>query len=77
VMIKKYTHKGWVFGYRNPSPAFTDDVIYCHYADSSSNSALVRYFKDRSPYVLQYDSTETRFRLFSADQTGWPLPEKK
>ena len=61
VMIKPFVPSGWVFGIRNPSPRFTDDVVYCQYADSVSNQKVVYYFHDRSPYILEYDTAVAHF----------------
>jgi hypothetical protein len=56
VMIEQLPSKGWVFGARNPSPQFTDDVVYCQYADNASNKATANYFHDRNLFVLKYDT---------------------
>jgi 4-amino-4-deoxy-L-arabinose transferase-like glycosyltransferase len=74
VMIQPYNHPGWVFGYRNPSPKFTDDIVYCQYADSVSNHDVVHYFHDRVPYTLKYDSIASHFVVLPVDkETGEPL----
>ena len=54
VMIERLLDKGWVFSYRNPAPLFTDDIIYCLYADRASNNAMVKYFRDGDFYFLHY-----------------------
>jgi hypothetical protein len=73
VMIQPFVRAGWVFGYRNPSPQFTDDIVYCQYADSISNHDVVQYFHDRAPYVLKYDSTASQFVVLPVNkETGKP-----
>jgi hypothetical protein len=56
VLIKPFEPRGWVYGIKNPSPIFNDDVIYCKFADSLSNRNIVNYFSGRKPYVLFYSS---------------------
>jgi hypothetical protein len=63
VMIERLPYKGWVFSYRSPSPLFTDDIIYCLYADKSSNSAMAKYFRDRNFYLLHYITDKGNFQL--------------
>jgi hypothetical protein len=73
VMMQPFVRAGWVFGYRNPSPKFTDDIVYCQYADSISNHDVVQYFHDRAPYVLKYDSTASQFVVLPVNkETGKP-----
>ncbi|MCX6143249.1 MAG: phospholipid carrier-dependent glycosyltransferase [Ignavibacteriales bacterium] len=75
VLIKSRMDKGWVFGYRNPSPDFTENIIYARYADTASNLALTGYFRDRMPYILDRDSSKARWRLVAVDRaTLQPLP---
>jgi hypothetical protein len=75
VLIKTRANKGWVFGYRNPSPDFTDDIVYAHYADTVSNRALVKYFPDRTPYILDRDASKDHSILVRVDRgTLRPLP---
>lgn len=77
VLIKTRPNKGWVFGYRNPSPDFTDDVVYAQYSDTLSNSALVRYFQDRSPFILDRETGKERWKLVPVDRaTLKPLPSE-
>jgi hypothetical protein len=64
VMIEQLPNKGWVFGYRNSSPQFTDDIVYCQYADKASNSATAKYFYDRNLFVLKYDAKKESSQLF-------------
>ncbi|HVN48954.1 MAG TPA: glycosyltransferase family 39 protein [Bacteroidota bacterium] len=61
VLIQSYVPTGWVDGFRNPSPKFNDDIIFCQYADSVSNQKVVRYFHDRRPFILKYDTTQYHF----------------
>lgn len=63
VMIKSRPTKGWVYGHRNPSPDFTDDVVYCLYADQGSNLAVANYFVDRKLYVLEYSNNLKRYEV--------------
>jgi hypothetical protein len=64
VMIKSRPIKGWVFGYRNPSPGFDDDVLFCVYADQGSNLAVANHFADRKLYVLDYNDSLNRYEVF-------------
>jgi Dolichyl-phosphate-mannose-protein mannosyltransferase len=68
VIIRQLPNKGWVFSYRNPSPKFTDDVVFCGYTDSSSNRAVVNYFSNRTPYILQYDKNNTFYEILQLDR---------
>ena len=77
VLIKTRPNKGWVFSYRNPSPDFTDDVVYAQYADTASNVALVGYFRDRTPYILDRDAGKDQSKLVPVDRaTLRPLPSQ-
>lgn len=78
LVLNKWTpDKGWVFGYRNPSPDFTDDVVYARYADTTSNLAVVRYFRDRTPFILDRDSTTQQSKLVPVEgATLHPLPSQ-
>ncbi len=74
VMIEPFANKGWVFGKRNPSPELDDDVIYCWYADSTSNIQLIRRFQDRTPFILHFDPVMDKFLVIPADTgTGRPV----
>jgi hypothetical protein len=63
VLMKSRPKKGWVFGYRNPSPDFDDDVVYCLYADRGSNLAVANHFADRKIYVLDYSDSLKRYEV--------------
>ena len=63
VMIERLPNKGWVFGYRSPSPNFTDDIVYCIFADPASNKAMMKYFQDRDFYLLHYITDKGNFQL--------------
>ena len=65
VMIKTLPMKGFIWGFRNPSPTFTDDVIYCRYADKASNLKLADYFKDRALFTLDYNPKNDHYTLKS------------
>jgi hypothetical protein len=69
VMIQSFPPSGWVFGFRNPSPQFTDDIIYCKYTDSTSNHTIVDYFHTRSSFILKYDLTPSCFVLLPVKNT--------
>jgi hypothetical protein len=69
VLMKLRPNKGWVFGYRNPSPDFTDDVVCAQYADTASNRALVGYFRDRTPYILDRDASKDQSILLQIDRS--------
>lgn len=75
VLIKSRMDKGWVFGYRNPSPDFKENIVYARYADTASNVALLRYFRDRAPFILDRDSSNAQWKLVPVDRaTLQPLP---
>ncbi len=63
VIVQRLPYKGWVFGYRNTSPLLTDDIVYCHFADTVSNNALAQYYSDRNMYILRYDEKEEKSEL--------------
>jgi hypothetical protein len=68
IMIRGWPSKGHVQGYRNPSPALDDDIIYCLY-DSLSNRALVDCFPDRAPYLLRHDRETDHVKLSPLDRS--------
>jgi hypothetical protein len=75
VLMKARPNKGWVFGLKNPSPDFSDDVVYVRYADTVSNLAVVGYFRERTPFILDLDSDRESFKLVPIDRaTLQPLP---
>jgi hypothetical protein len=77
VLMKTRPNKGWVFGFRSPSPDFKDDVVYARYADSASNLALVEYFQDRTPFILDRDSSNAQMILVPVDRAALqPLPSQ-
>ena len=67
VMIEQLPNKGWVFGYRSPSPLFTDDIVYCLFADPASNKAMMKYFQERDFYALRM-TDKGNFRLIPIPQ---------
>jgi hypothetical protein len=75
VFIFTWPNQGWVFGYRNNSPNFDNDVVLCRYAKAESNARVLEHFKDRDTYILisygspkQYDLRKvTRQQLLSTD----------
>jgi hypothetical protein len=78
IMISSWSSKGQVFGYRNPSPVFDDDIVYCRYTDSISNCTVVNYFSDRTPYILHYDKKNTLYKIWQLDRkTLQPLSLQK
>jgi hypothetical protein len=66
-MIEQLPNKGWVFGYRSPSPLFTDDIVYCLFADPASNKAMMKYFQERDFYALRM-TDKGNFRLIPIPQ---------
>jgi hypothetical protein len=68
VLVRSRLDKGWVFGFRNPSPDFTENVVYARYADTASNLAVTRYFRDRAPFILERDSAKSQWRLVPVDR---------
>jgi hypothetical protein len=63
VMIRSRPKIGWVLGYRNSSPGFDDDVLYCLYADRGSNLAVADHFADRKLYTLDYSDNLQRYEV--------------
>jgi hypothetical protein len=63
VFIESLPKGGWVFGYRNNSPGFDDDVIFCRFLDKSSNLRVVEHYKGRKFYILYYDRKKQRSNL--------------
>jgi hypothetical protein len=76
VMIDSWPSRQFVFGYRNPSPDFKDDIIYCRVADPASNAALAGMFPDRRFYVMSYSPEEERTNIREIDARG-TLPAVK
>ncbi|HMK38388.1 MAG TPA: hypothetical protein VK569_03545 [Bacteroidota bacterium] len=68
VIMQSVANKGFVYGYRNASPDFRDDVIYCKAADSSSNAALAHAFPDRNFYLMRYDIEDARYSVSGVDR---------
>lgn len=56
VFIQSLPNKGFVYGYRNNSPDFDDDVLFCRLLDPDKNAAVMDRFPERSYYVLRYDT---------------------
>ena len=56
VFIQSLPNKGFVYGYRNNSPDFNDDILLCRLLDSDKNAAVMDRYPDRSYYVLRYDN---------------------
>jgi hypothetical protein len=74
VLMKYRPDKGWVFGHRNASPDFSDDVVYAWYTDTASNRAVVEYFRERTPFVIEKDSSRGQLKLVPVDRaTMQPL----
>lgn len=67
IIARSWHGKGHVPGYRNPSPALDDDIIYCRWSDST-NHAIVGHFSDRTPYVLKYDKAKDHIEVLPLDR---------
>jgi hypothetical protein len=63
VFIQLLPNKGFVYGYRNNSPDFTDDVILCWLLGPDDNAKVIDRFPDRSYYVMRYDDSMEESRL--------------
>jgi hypothetical protein len=75
VLTKMKPNKGWVFGYTNPSPDYTDDIVYARFSDSTSNSTLLRYFQDRTAFILDGDGNKEPYKLIPVDPAAMrPAP---
>jgi hypothetical protein len=72
VFIQSWPNKGFVFGFRNNSPDFKDDVILCRLRKGEDNIKVVRRFPERSRYVLRYNSQAGRTELIkiTAEELG-------
>jgi hypothetical protein len=72
VFIQSWPNKGFVFGFRNNSPDFKDDVILCRLRNGEDNTKVLRRFPNRSCYVLRYNSQGERTELIkiSAEELG-------
>jgi hypothetical protein len=78
IMIRSWANRGQVFGYRNPSPGFNNDNVFCLYTDSVSNRTVANYFTNRTPYILQYDNKNTLYEVLQLDRkTLQPLSLQK
>jgi hypothetical protein len=78
VMTLPGPKKGWILGYRNPSPKLNDDVLFCLYADRKSNLAVVNYFNDRKSYILWYNADSVKYEVSPVNQQILQtLPEYK
>lgn len=78
VMMLPGPKKGWILGYKNPSPKLNDDVLYCLYTDRKSNLAVVNYFNDRKAYILWYNVDSMRYEVSPVNQQILQtLPEYK
>ncbi|MCX7766253.1 MAG: glycosyltransferase family 39 protein, partial [Candidatus Sumerlaeia bacterium] len=58
IFIRSLPLAGWVFGYRNNSPEFNDDVLFCRLLEGEKNLEVVQHFPNRDYYILYYDDTE-------------------
>jgi hypothetical protein len=75
VMIERFEHKGWFLGDKNSSPTFTDDILYCRLADSTSNRKIINYFADRKPYILRLNEKTNSFDVLPIDRISLkPVP---
>jgi hypothetical protein len=63
VFIQSWPNKGFVFGFRNNSPDFTDDVILCRWQKGEDNLRVAARFPNRRRYVLRYNAAEERTEL--------------
>jgi hypothetical protein len=63
VFIQSWPNKGFVFGFRNNSPDFTDDVILCRLQKGEDNLKVMARFPTRRPYVLRYNAAAERTEL--------------
>jgi len=57
VFIKSLPRKGYVYGYRNNSPDFDDDIILCRLLGPDENARVIDRFPNRTCYILRYDKS--------------------
>ncbi len=57
VFIQSMPNKGFVYGYRNNSPDFDDDVILCRFLNPEDNTRVMDHFPNRKYYVLRYNKS--------------------
>jgi len=57
VFIQSLPNKGFVYGYRNNSPDFDDDVILCRLLGPEGNLRLMDHFPTRKYYALRYNNS--------------------
>jgi hypothetical protein len=69
VLVQSLPRPGWVFGYRNPDPNFTDDIIFCRYLDQPTNLRVISHFPTRAVYLLWYDKSSGQSRVEPV--SGW------
>lgn len=69
ILIKRLPLKGWVFGYPSPSPKLNDDIIYCRLADRKSNLELLKHFKGRNFFILNYNEKSQKSEIAWIDRT--------
>ncbi len=63
IFIRSLPLAGWVFGYRNNSPEFNDDVLLCRLLEGEKNLEVVQRFSQRNYYILYYDGNEGRSKV--------------
>lgn len=63
VFIQSLPNKGFVYGYRNNSPDFSDDVILCRLLGPDDNARVMDRFPNRSYFVLRYDDAIDESKL--------------
>ena len=75
VFIQSWPNKGFVFGFRNNSPDFTDDVILCRLRTGPENMKVVNGFPNRRLYILRYSHAAKQTELIevSAEEVGKAL----
>jgi hypothetical protein len=55
--------EGWVFSYRNNSPKYDNDVIFCRLIDAESNGRVLDHFSGRDAYVFMWYSYPLKYDL--------------
>jgi hypothetical protein len=70
VFIQSWPNQGFVFGFRNNSPDFADDIILCRLRKGSDNLKVITRFPNRESYLLRFNVVEQKTELapISTDQ---------
>jgi len=63
VFIQSRPNQGFVYGFRNNSPDFNDDVLLCRLLKGETNLKIVDRFTNRNYYIIRYDKSAQKSEL--------------